>query len=360
MTPSPPVVQDSTAEPAVTLSTASSGEAEVDAVVSEARTKPLGGRLIARAANVPIPITLVVLIVLFSALAPSTFFTTANFQVILGTQAIGALLALAVTTALVANEFDLSIASVLAFSGVELGYLTVSHHWPLAAAIAFVMLTAVAIGGINAFLVVKIGMGSFITTLGTGTLLLGLAAKLTNSVILTGLPPFMTTITTTSVAGIQVVFFFAVAVAVVLWYVLEHTPVGRWTIFVGSGPDVARLSGLPVARIRVGVLVVCAAISALAGVLQAGVSGSADPNAGGTSLLPAFAAAFLGATTFKRGRFNMWGTFLAVYMVSVGITGLQITTGATGWIVDVFNGGVLVVAVGASQFLKRGGQGSAG
>jgi len=312
-------------------------------------------RIARRVANLPIPITLVFLIALFSVLAPSTFFTTANFQVILGTQAIGVLLALAVTVALVANEFDLSIASVLAFAGVELGYLTVQHHWPLAVAIPLVLLTGVLIGGINAFLVVRVGMGSFITTLGTGTLLLGLATKLTNSTILTGLPRFLTTITSSTVVGIQVVFFFAVALAVALWYLLEHTPVGRWTIFVGSGPEVARLSGLPVTAIRVGVLMLSAGIAALAGILQAGVSGSADPNAGGASLLPAFAAAFLGATTFKRGRFNIWGTFLAVYMVSVGIVGLQITTGATGWIVDVFNGGVLVVAVAGSRLLNRGG-----
>lgn len=307
------------------------------------------------AANWPIPITLVVLVVLFSVLSPTTFFTRANFEVILGTQAIGVLLALAVTAALAANEFDLSIASVLAFSGVLLGALTIQRHWSLGLAILVVLLCGLAIGGINAFLVVRVGMGSFITTLGTGTLLLGLASKVTNFTILTGLPPFMTTITTTTFLGVQTVFFFALGVAIVLWYVLEHTPVGRWTIFVGSGADVARLSGLPVTAIRVGVLILCAGISALAGILQAGLSGSADPNAGGASLLPAFAAAFLGATTFKGGRFNVWGTFLAVYMVSVGIVGLQITTGATGWIVYVFNGGVLVAAVAASRLLGKGG-----
>lgn len=318
-----------------------------------------GGRLLARiahhAANLPIPITLVFLIVLFSVLSPSAFFTLANFQVILGTQAIGALLALAVTTALVANEFDLSVAAVLAFSGVLLGALTVQHHWPLALAIPVVLLAGLFIGAVNAFLVVRIGMGSFITTLATGTFMIGLAAKVTNFTILTGLPPFLTTVTTSTILGIQAVFFFVLGVAVVLWYVLEHAPLGRWAIFVGAGPDVARLNGLPVIGIRSGVLILCAGISALAGILQAGVSGSADPNAGGASLLPAFAAAFLGATTFKRGRFNIWGTFLAVYMVSVGIVGLQITTGATGWIVDVFNGLVLAVAVAVSQLLRKGG-----
>jgi ribose transport system permease protein len=307
-------------------------------------------------ANLPVPIVLVLLIAVFSILSPHTFFTLSNFQVILGTQAIGVLLALAVTVALVASEFDLSIASVLAFSGVALGYLTVEHHWGIGLAIPVVLIVGLLIGAFNAFLVVRVGMGSFITTLGTGTLLLGLAAKLTNDTILTGLPPFLSKITTDTVGGVQVAFFFGLGAAIVLWYLLEHTPVGRWTIFVGSGPDVARLTGLPVTAIRVGVLVLSAGIAALAGILQAGLSASADPNAGGADLLPAFAAAFLGATTFKRGRFNIWGTFLAVYMVDVGIVGLQITTGATGWIVDVFNGGVLVAAVAASRLLTKRGE----
>jgi ribose transport system permease protein len=348
--------------PDATAPTAPVADAAAPATVSgpshghrEATSRRWQSRVAQRAANLPIPITLVFLIALFSILAPSTFFTTSNFQVILGTQAIGVLLALAVTAALVANEFDLSIASVLAFAGVELGFLTVNHHWPLVAAIPFVLVTSVMIGALNSFLVVKIGMGSFITTLGTGTLFLGLAAKLTNSVILTGLPGFLTTISSSTVAGIQVVFFFALGLTIILWYLLEHTPVGRWTIFVGANADVARLSGLPVTAIRVGVLMLSAGIAGMAGILQAGLSGSADPNAGGAALLPAFAAAFLGATTFKRGRFNVWGTFLAVYMVGVGIIGLQITTGATGWIVDVFNGAVLIVAVGASRLLNRSG-----
>jgi ribose transport system permease protein len=312
-----------------------------------------GTRVASELANLPVPIVLLVLIAVFSILSPHVFFTVSNLQVILGTQAVGVLLALAVTVALAANEFDLSIASVLAFSGVALGWLTVTHHWPVGAAIPVVLAIGLLIGAVNAVLVVKVGMGSFITTLGTGTLLLGLAAKLTNSAILIGLPHFVSTISTDHIAGVQVAFYFGLGMTIVLWYLLEHTPVGRWTIFVGAGPDTARLTGLPVNGLRSSVLILSAGIAALAGILQAGLSASADPNAGASSLLPAFAAAFLGATTFKRGRFNMWGTFLAVYMVSVGITGLQITTGATGWIVDVFNGGVLVAAVAASRVLTR-------
>lgn len=305
------------------------------------------------AANSAIPIALVVLIAFFSILEPSTFFTTANLQIILGSQAVLVMLALAVTVALTANEFDLSVGFVAAFGGVLLALLTGEHGWSAAAAIPFVLVAGIAFGLVNALLVVKIGVNSFIATLGTGTLLSGITVKLADSAILTGMPDLVTEVTTTKLLGVQAIFFFAIALAVILWYLLEHTPIGRWTVFTGAGAEVARLSGLPVERIRAGVLILSAAIATFAGMLQAGLLGSADPNGGASFLLPAFAAAFLGATTFKRGRFNVWGTVLAVYMVIVGIVGLQMTTGATAWIVSVFNGGVLVVAVAGSSLLAR-------
>jgi ribose transport system permease protein len=312
------------------------------------------------ASNNVILLALIVLIVLFSVLSPDAFFTLTNFEIILGSQSTVVMLSLAVTVALVANEFDLSVGSVMAFTGVLLATLTTKMGWPLAAALLVTLLAAFLIGCAHAYLTIRVGISSFIVTLGSGTLLAGLATKITDSQILSGLPEFMSTITATKVLGVQVIFAFAIVIAFVIWYVLEATPLGRWATFVGSGADVARLAGLPVDGIRAGALIVSACIAGLVGVLQAGLLGAADPNAGTSYLLPAFAAAFLGATTIKPGRFNAWGTVLAVYMVIVGIVGLQITTGASGWIVNVFNGGMLIVAVAVSRLLDkaRDGQGS--
>ena len=89
-------------------------------------------------------------------------------------------------------------------------------------------------------------------------------------------------------AGIQVVFYYALAL-VVVWYVFDYTPLGRYLYFVGAGRDVARLSGIRVSVVRAGSLVAAGLLSALAGVLLAGVLGSANPNIGNSYLLPAFA-----------------------------------------------------------------------
>ena len=91
-------------------------------------------------------------------------------------------------------------------------------------------------------------------------------------------------------------------------------------------------------------------IAAFGGVLYAGTSGAAGPTSGLELLLPAFAAAFLGATTINPGRFNAWGTVIAVYFLVTGITGLQLL-GAQSFVQNIFYGGALIAAVSFSQFV---------
>jgi ribose transport system permease protein len=148
--------------------------------------------------------------------------------------------------------------------------------------------------------------------------------------------------------GIPLSFYYGLALCVGVWYVLEHRPVGRRLLFVGRGRSVARLSGVRVARIRFGALVASAALAGLAGVLYAGTIGGADPSSGATFLLPAFAAAFLGATSIVPGRFNPWGAFVAVYFLVTGVTGLQLL-GADSYVQQLFYGGALILAVALSR-----------
>lgn len=343
----PPVAEQVTADPEpVDGGATSTGKGAVDR----------GLEIVSRWAVV---LAIFLLIAVFSILEPEAFFSLDNFQIMLGSQAVLVLLALGLTISLTANEFDLSIASVMAFAAVWMAILTVDMGVPLLFALVVVLFSAIAVGAVNALLVVRLGINSFIATLAVGTVLTGITLKISDLTIITGLPEALTTATSEKLLGIQLIFFYAIAVAVVFWYVLEHTPLGRWTMFVGAGRDVARLAGLPVSAIRAGALIVTSVVAALAGVLNAGVQGAADPNLGTAFLLPAFAAAFLGATTIKPGRFNVWGTVCAVYMVIVGIVGLQITTGSTGWIVSVFNGGVLVIALVAARLLGGKAPGSA-
>jgi ribose transport system permease protein len=297
-------------------------------------------------------VVLGVLIVLFSILLPNTFATFANLKTITATQAVLIILTLGLTFPLAVGEFDLSFGAVLGFSSSLLAVLTITHGWALGPAVVVVAATGAAIGAINAFFIVFLGVSSLITTLGTGTVLSGLTLAVSNDQVISGAPDFLVKATTNELFGLPYPVYYGLLLTAAVWYVYEHTPVGRYIHFTGEGREIARLSGLRVNAIRVGAFMVVALMSTLAGVIELGSLGSADPNIGSTFLLPAFAAAFLGATTIKPGRFNAWGTMVAVYVLVVGVTGLQLLGGA-GWLEQVFNGTALVLAVTFAQLVRR-------
>ena len=290
-------------------------------------------------------------VVVFSLLRPDSFATVANFQTIFSTQSVLLILALAALIPSSAGEFDLSISSTLGLSAVLVGYLNVVHHWPIGLAVGCALALGIVVGLVNAFFVVMVGVESLIVTLGTGTVLGGIALGLL-PVAVAPVSETLVDVMRTNVLGLQAAFFYGLALTVVFWYVFSYTPLGRYLYFVGAGRDVGRLAGLRVDALRMGSLVVAGFFAAVAGVVLVGLNGSADPNAGSSFLLPAYAAAFLGSTVFFPGRFNPWGTFVAVYFLVTGITGLQLL-GLASWIQPVFYGSSLVLAVAVSRLAAR-------
>jgi ribose transport system permease protein len=294
-----------------------------------------------------------IVIVVFCLLRPDTFATTGNVQNILGSQAVLLVLTLGLLLPLTTGDFDLSIASVLTLSGMVLALLNGEHGWPLLPAIAAALACGLAIGLINGACVVLLGLDSFIVTLGSGTFVMGLVAWFSGSRTITGISPELSDwVINNRIFGVSMIFYYGLILAVVLWYALTYTALGRRLLFVGRGRSVARLSGLRVDALRWGALVGASVIGALAGVLYAGTTGGADPSSGNSFLLPAFAAAYLGATAVVPGRFNAWGTFIAVYFLVTGITGLQLL-GVDSFVQQLFYGGALVLAVALSQIVRR-------
>jgi ribose transport system permease protein len=309
----------------------------------------LARRVISRYAIV---IALLLSIAFFSILKPSTFFTTGNLTAILSSQAVMLIVALALTLPLIAGDFDLSIGYMLGFTMALVTVLTVKHHWAWPLAVLACIAAGVVVGVVNGVVIVHLKVNAFIVTLGTGTVLLGLTQMVTNGETLSGVPQPIQTFSGHLVFGVPLVAYYAFALALVLWYVYEHTPLGRYLLFVGGGRDAARLAGIPVRRLRLGAFVGASAICGIAGVLLAGQIGAEDPSIGATYLLPAYAAAFLGATTIKPGRFNALGTVVALFLLATGITGLQLL-GAPFWVEPLFNGVVLTVAVTFASLASR-------
>lgn len=303
-------------------------------------------------ARYAVVLALLALCVGFSIAEPNTFATSANFKSILITQAPLLVLALGLTLALASGEFDLSIGAVLGFSASIIAYLTATEGWSSGIALLVSFLAAFAIGAVNAMFVVLLRVNSFITTLGMGTLVSGVAVALVGEQTIGSLPSTITAPSQSALAGIGLPVFYGIALIVVAWYLLEQTPIGRYLFFTGEGREAARLAGIRVNRIRFGALILSALGAWFAGLILAGQTGAANTTVGDSFVLPAFAAAFLGATTIKPGRYNAFGTLIAVYLLAVGTDGLQLA-GAADWVTNVFNGAALVLAVTLAQLASR-------
>jgi ribose transport system permease protein len=289
------------------------------------------------------------LVVVFAAIEPGTFLTAANFRTILGSQTVLVTLTLGLLIPLTAGDYDLSVASVLTLSAMVVALLDVTHGWPVGWAVLVAVAVGALVGLANGVLVVGLRLDSLVTTLGTGAFVSGIVLWISGSRTVGGVSnALVDPVVVWRFLGIPAGFYYGLVLCIVLWYVFEYTPLGRRLLFVGRGRGVSRLSGVRVDRIRVGALVASGAISGVAGVLYAGTTGGADPSSGTSFLLPAFAAAFLGATSIVPGRFNPWGSIVAVYVLVTGITGLELL-GVESYVQQLFYGAALVTALALSR-----------
>jgi ribose transport system permease protein len=291
----------------------------------------------------------VVLYILFSALSPHVFFTAATFQVIVGGQTTVLLLAIAATITLRAGDFDLSISAEMVLSGCVAGILYAQHNWPAGLAICAALLVGLAAGAVNGFFVVVVGIDSLIVTLGMVTLLTGVANAITGSNLVTAIPDSLETFSRTKLLGLPSAVWIGWAIALAVWYVFEYTPVGKYMAFIGGSRPAATLAGINVGRTRFVSYLAVGLLSSLAGILLAGTLGAMDPSSGSAYLLSPYAAAFLGATAIQPGRFNIMGTLVGLYVLAIGIQGLNLI-GVQGWISDVFYGAALLLAVSFARY----------
>ena len=306
------------------------------------------------AQRLALPAAWLALIALFGAIEPDTFLTSANAQNILGSQAVLVVLTMGLLIPLTGGDYDLSIASVLTLSSMIVALLNAQQGWPVGLAIVVAVAVGALAGLTNGALIVLLRADSLVITLGTGTLIAGIVLWISNSETIGGVSSALVDpVISWKLLGLPLAFFYGLALCAAVWYVLDFTPNGRRLLFVGRSRRVARLAGVRVGRVRVGAFVASGTIAAVAGVLYAGTTGGADPSSGASFLLPAFAAAFLGATSISPGRFNPWGSIVAVYFLVTGVTGLQLL-GAASFVQQLFYGGGLILAVAVARLTGSG------
>lgn len=289
---------------------------------------------------------------IFFAFAADSFLSTQTMRTVASEQAVTAIVALGLTVALAAGVFDLSISGSMGLAAVVVSKLMAESGWPIVLAIVVTLMICSLIGLFNALLVLRLRIHPFIATLGTQSVLTALIYVVSDNKNILGIPSSFRAIASKQVFSIPIPVFYVIALTLVLWYVMAYTPVGRRLYATGGSPEVARLAGIKTSRYVIGAFLTSAVVAGGAGIIVTARIGTGSPELGPSYLLPAFAAGFLGSTQFKPGRFNPWGTVVAVYLLATGVKGL-VLMGADFWVPDLFNGLALIVAVGLSNMQRR-------
>lgn len=293
--------------------------------------------------------------VIFFSTQEEKFRTYNNFQTTLESAAPLLMMALGLTVVLVMGDFDLSVSGMVAVSSAVIIATIVRTDIPWGVAILIAVVVAVMVGVFNGFLIAYVGTPSFITTLASGVMLAGVELAVTGpgTTFISGAAEVPRSYRNLGIGEpileIKSPVWIAVGLTLVLWLLLTKTEVGRFMYAIGGNPEAARLSGIAVKRLRAAGFVVVALCALTAGVVTSARTGSHVRNVGTSLLLPAFAAAFLGATLSKRGQFIILGTVVGALFLQVVESGLTFM----GYDQDVKNlvkGAILIAAMLLGRF----------
>jgi ribose transport system permease protein len=263
------------------------------------------------------------------------------------------MLSLAAMVPMAAGKIDLTVGyGIVLWHILAISLQTMlGVPWPVA--VLVVVLLGAVVGLLNGVLVEVARIDSFIATLGTGTVLYAIALWHSGGRQVVGvLPQGFLALNGTMIFGLPITGFYVLALAVVMWLVLEHLPIGRYLYAIGANPKAAALNGIPVQRFTMGAFLVSGTLTAVAGVLLASKLRIGQASVGLEYLLPALVGAFLGSTTIKPGRVNVWGTLVGVAILAVGIAGIQ-QFGGSFWVEPMFNGVTLLIAIGIAGYAQR-------
>jgi len=300
-----------------------------------------------------LPVLTLVLIVVFSLLLPQSFPTMFNLRAILSDKSVIALLALAATIPMMTGKIDLTVGYGIVLWHILAISLQTQFGLPWPAAVLIVLLCGAVFGLLNGLLVEQAQIDSFIATLGTGTVLYAVALWHSGGrQVLGDLPDGFLDLTASQLLGLPITTYYVLGIALLLWLVSEHTPIGRALYVIGSNPKAALLNGIPLQKYVLLAFMTSGTLSALGGVLLASRLTIGQASVGLEFLLPALVGAFLGSTTIRPGRVNVWGTLVGVAILAVGISGIQQFGGAFH-VEPLFNGLTLLVSIGIAGYAQR-------
>lgn len=288
--------------------------------------------------------------VLFSVLSP-WFLSFDNMMSIGANMAFIGLMCALQTPLIIAGGLDLSVAAVAGLSGVVVALLHAAGV-DIALACLVALALGAAIGAINGLLAVRLGLNPLIATMGTMSVIGGLALVLTGGLTKQLMEPGFNWIGSGQLLGLPVPLVLMLLVYIALGWVLARTRFGRFVYASGSNPEASRLVGVPVARTLMILYTLSGLSGAASGLVLSAMLYAAAPDAAGQHLLTVIAAVILGGTSLFGGRGTTWGTLLAVLLLGTLNNGLTLMDVSSFW-QDVTRGAVLLLAVGLDQVRTR-------
>jgi simple sugar transport system permease protein len=329
---------------------------------------------------------LVLVIIFFLFTANSSMFTLSGAMTILAPASQLGILAIAAALLMIGGEFDLSIGSMIAFTGLAFAAFLVDAHWPLSLAIVATLAFAAIVGAINGQLVILTRLPSFIVTLAflfilRGLTLVGLKFATGGSTQLRGVDEvvqdgvvkslfsgvafqgFFSWLASQNliekfdtglpkVSGVPVSIIWFIGFAIVATWVLLRTRVGNWIYAAGGDANAARNSGVPVARVKTGLFMLTACAAALVAILTVLDAGSTDARRGVQKEFEAIIAAVIGGCLLTGGYGSAIGAFVGAIIFGVVSIGLTYTTFDSDWF-QVFLGAMLLIAVLFNNYIRR-------
>lgn len=299
-------------------------------------------------------IALCLVIVAFSPETRHHFLDPTNLQNLSRQVALLAIFAIGEAFVIITAGIDLSVGSVIAFTGVLAAHLMMRAGWSMCAAMAVAICFSTAIGIIHAVLIGWVNLQPFVATLGTMSILRSAALLMTSAVPIAVTVEGFTFLGNGTWAGLPVPVWFLIGAVLAGAFLLHGTVYGKYIYAIGSNEEAARLSGINVRGVKVLAYAVCSTLTGLAGLLYAAYTMQGDPMGGVGYELNAIAAAVIGGCSLMGGEGSVLGTLIGASILSVILNGLNlmIKRNASLW-EGVMVGGVVIAAVALNAIRSR-------
>ncbi len=292
-----------------------------------------------------------VVAIVFFGLANDAFLGYANLVLILNTLAFVGIVAVGQTLLIACGEFDLSVGAVAALSGYVAADLTVNSGWPLVGGFAVALLIGVAFGLLNGLVTTRLGVPSFIVTIGTLYIGRGIVDFLAHGMTIFPLPEAWSDFGSTKFNRVSVIVLVLVALVLIGEFTLRRTLFGRKLLATGANPEAARTIGIDPRRVKLQAFVLMGVLAAVAGLLQAASLGTGDPAVGRSWELMSIAAVVIGGTSLFGGSATVIGTLVGIVTLQVISNGVVSLGLETNWQTVVI--GLLMIVLVALDLLRR-------